>query len=555
MFNVNLLTFLLPLSFTPFSLSFNYTEINLPDEHLQYYFSRYPKINEECDRDPNCPYKEFLATNKCWGYEYNCKRTNRYSEPICLGDHKGWVKTKGDQIDTFYTQADFGYIKAQLEELKVYCEPLFADDSSLECSDNLRFCRGRNIMINFTSLAARNDPIRYKMDVLGDGDIGGYCNFYKEKLKKQLDHMSPLQSWAPEIKNFKQLQQKPIQNNDCDVIIEKPTFIMKIDATVNMYHHFCDFLNLYASIHLNSTRFDDFTTNTNILIWETFSYRSAFESTFEAFTTNQIWDLKTFRGDTVCFKNIVFPLLPRMIFGLYYNTPIIYGCERSGLFHAFSKFILHRLNVPLYKRKNDKVRITFLSRDTTYRKINNENELIKALENIEEYEVRKVVYNRNIEFKKQLEISRNSDVFIGIHGAGLTHLMFLPDWAAIFEIYNCEDPNCYKDLARLRGVKYFTWENQDKLIQQDEGKHPEGGAHAKFTNYSFDKTEFLRLVKKAADHVKSHRKFNEFIEKSSKKSQKGDKTTVDVFDKNEETQIRDQEDEQTDDKKDIHDEL
>jgi len=33
--------------------------------------------------------------------------------------------------------------------------------------------------------------------------------------------------------------------------------------------------------------------------------------------------------------------------------------------------------------------------------------------------------------------------------------------------YNCEDPNCYKDLARLRGVKYFTWENTSKLVQQD----------------------------------------------------------------------------------------
>lgn len=33
--------------------------------------------------------------------------------------------------------------------------------------------------------------------------------------------------------------------------------------------------------------------------------------------------------------------------------------------------------------------------------------------------------------------------------------------------YNCEDSNCYKDLARLRGAKYFTWENMSKLVQQD----------------------------------------------------------------------------------------
>jgi protein O-GlcNAc transferase len=34
--------------------------------------------------------------------------------------------------------------------------------------------------------------------------------------------------------------------------------------------------------------------------------------------------------------------------------------------------------------------------------------------------------------------------------------------------YNCEDSGCYYDLARLRGVKYMTWEKKDKLFQEDE---------------------------------------------------------------------------------------
>jgi protein O-GlcNAc transferase len=90
-----------------------------------------------------------------------------------------------------------------------------------------------------------------------------------------------------------------------------------------MYHHFCDFFNLYASLHLNATHPDAFTTDVNILIWETYTYMSSFSSAFKAFTQHPILDLKAFRGDVVCFKNVVFPLLPRMIFGLYYNTPIV----------------------------------------------------------------------------------------------------------------------------------------------------------------------------------------------------------------------------------------
>lgn len=44
-----------------------------------------------------------------------------------------------------------------------------------------------------------------------------------------------------------------------------------------------------------------------------------------------------------------------------------------------------------------------------------------------------------------------------------------------------------------------------------KGTHPDGGAHAKFTNYSFDVDEFLRIVALARDHVQNHRGFKHFI--------------------------------------------
>ncbi|KAK2582236.1 hypothetical protein KPH14_004582 [Odynerus spinipes] len=492
----------------------NYTDINLPASHMKYYFHSFPTVAEKCRNDTSCPYKDSLDTKACWGYEADCKAENSFSTPHCPGDHKGWVATKKAQLDTFYAQGDFGYVRDQRREMMMMCEPLFADDSSLECSEHMRFCRARNVMLNFTDLERRKEPIRYKMDVLKEGQVGGYCTLNEKRLQDNADHISPLQSWGPELRNFRRLNRRPIVENDCDIVIEKPTFVMKIDAIVNMYHHFCDFFNLYASLHVNLSHPTAFSTDNHIMIWESYSYRSAFQDTFEAFTSNPLWDLKTFRGETVCFRNLVFPLLPRMIFGLYYNTPIIYGCEKSGLFKAFGDHVLHRLQIPLRERKNEKIRVTLLSRDTQYRKILNEDELVRALKENKEYEVRKVVYNKNVAFKKQLEITRNSDIFIGIHGAGLTHLLFLPDWAAVFEIYNCEDPSCYKDLARLRGVKYFTWEDSSKLIQQDPGTHPDGGAHAKFTNYHFDVKEFLRIVSLASTHVKHHNAFKDFLSKN-----------------------------------------
>lgn len=94
-----------------------------------------------------------------------------------------------------------GYVKDQIEELQVMCEASYLHDSSLECSKYLRyvwtnsikfnpctvkevftiiqimffrFCRGRNLMLNFTGLVGRGDNLRYKMDILSEGQIGEF---------------------------------------------------------------------------------------------------------------------------------------------------------------------------------------------------------------------------------------------------------------------------------------------------------------------------------------------------------------------------------------------
>ncbi|KAF0760964.1 EGF domain-specific O-linked N-acetylglucosamine transferase [Aphis craccivora] len=462
-------------------------DLNVHPEHLPYVLNSITKHNK----------------TRCWGYENDCDIEHRYLDPVCPGPGTSWAPTKRDQIDAFYDQGDFGYVKLQREEITYMCEPINQDDSSLECTNHLKFCRGHNIMINFENILNKNHPIRYQMDVLTNGQIGGKCKFHKEKLDAQCDHLSPLQSWSPELRFFTTIDQYP---GKCDLIITEPTVIMKIDATVNMYHHFCDFLNLYASQHVNSSGASMFSKNIHILVWESFAYESAFSETFQAFTMHPIWNLNTFRGQVVCFNDIILPLLPRMIFGLYYNTPLIDGCENSGLFKAFSQHVLHRLNIDQKPNDNGKIRITFLSRNTKYRNVLNENELITALNNHSQYEVKKVVYSGNIlTFKEQIQITYNTDIFIGMHGAGLTHLLFLPEWAVLFELYNCEDEHCYKDLARLRGVKYITWRDINKFTMQDKGHHPDQGAHAKFTNYSFDKDEFISLVDEAAIHVKKYK--------------------------------------------------
>lgn len=58
----------------------------------------------------------------------------------------------------------------------------------------------------------------------------------------------------------------------------------------------------------------------------------------------------------------------------------IWGCHNSGLFHAFSNFLLHRLGIDRRTAPGSgPLNVTFLSRQTAYRKVLNEDVLIKEL--------------------------------------------------------------------------------------------------------------------------------------------------------------------------------
>ncbi|GFR10587.1 EGF domain-specific O-linked N-acetylglucosamine transferase [Trichonephila clavata] len=460
-------------------------------EHLPYFFTSHPTESEACRNSENCPFKSLLDLKKCWGYEKSCSPNLK-------------AKSKEEQIDLFFKQGDFGYIRERIDELTDICVSNHKNGSFLECSKFMRFCRGKNIMFDFETLTSLPEPMRYRDDVIREGQVGGYCKVKKKTLKQQGQHKSPLQSWYAEFEHLTELP-KPVSNEVCDILIEEPTYIMKLDATVNMYHHFCDFLNLYATLHMNQT----FSSDVRILIWDTIPYLSNFEVVWKAFTQHPLMNLGGFKGKKVCFKDAVFPLLPRMIFGMYYNMPLIPGCQGSGLFQAFAEHLKHRLRIK-DNYQGSKVRVTLISRSTQYRRILNEDQLVSALKAIPDLLVRRVNFNRQMTFSEQMEISYNTDILIGIHGAGLTHMLFMPNWGAVFEIYNCEDESCYSDLARLKGLYYLTWEKSDKIFPEDEGHHPTLGAHAKFTNYSFDIAEFLRIFKKALVHV---RRFGPFTRK------------------------------------------
>lgn len=237
--------------------------VNVPSTHVPYF--RRNKAGE-IGLCSNGACQDGESKNMpCWGYEDDCDLLNQFSKPYCVHHHQPWAKTVEDQVRLFWEQGDFGYIKKMKSQVIDLCQPKELDDSSLTCTTNLWYCHATNIYFDFKNFNPDTTSDRFRGDVLKEGEVGGHCQFKKDIHKNQNKNKSPLQSWFAELEHYTSLSVKPIQGGLCDVVVNRPTIFMKLDAGINLYHHFCDFVNLYVTQHMNGS----FSSDINILMWDT----------------------------------------------------------------------------------------------------------------------------------------------------------------------------------------------------------------------------------------------------------------------------------------------
>ncbi|XP_078488605.1 glycosyltransferase aer61 [Ciona intestinalis] len=487
-------------------LCYDWSSLNLVESHVPYVFANNPGLTSECKADEACPYRDILSNRTlCWGFEKNCDAKNRF------GGKSPTVDCDDTSKDRYWHQADFGYLRDQLNELdetKVCDSP---NESSLHCTKFGSMCRARKLYLDLRDV---NDG----QSVVGEGGIGGFCKLDANMRSKVTEVKRSLSTWGEQLQHYTQLDFNPWSNTSkyCDVIVDKPMLFVQLDFGGNMYHHFCDFFNIYLTQMANSSWFG---TDVQIVRWDlSYRYGEVFRESWDAFTNRDHVSLREYMGKRICITDAMFSFLPRTILGLFYNTPVEVNCRGSSLFKAFSEHFLHRMGITSHAptslpNQPNKIRVTLLERGSNprykiYRQILNVGELGNAIRKIPGLEVNVVEYHHEkMSFKDQLLTTHNSDIMIGMHGAGLTHFLFLPPWAVAFELYNCGDIRCYRDLPRLRGVRYITWENESKLEAFDQNEHPQYGDQPKFWNYKFDVPEFVRLVLKARSWVLEHDRF------------------------------------------------
>jgi len=120
----------------------------------------------------------------------------------------------------------------------------------------------------------------------------------------------------------------------------------------------------------------------------------------------------------------------------------------------FNKENIIELSRKLQCNQNEIGKKIWVSRKLSkHRKISNENELYQILKKYN-YDI---VYPEKLSFKEQVNLFSNTKVISGLHGGGLTNMLFMKKNSIVFELRRENDNvnNCYFSLASELDLKYY----------------------------------------------------------------------------------------------------
>ena len=155
---------------------------------------------------------------------------------------------------------------------------------------------------------------------------------------------------------------------------------------------------------------------------------------------------------------------------VWQNDWQVRDCTRSDTLRAFVRRVLDHYGVhtpfasaETDQKKRETVRVIVIDRkNANTRRLANQAALMAALRaRYPGIDVQEVDFGA-MSFAEQLAVAQDTDVLVGVHGAGLTHTMFLREQStAVVEIQPTDMGNAYmgfRNLANMRGISYFRTE-------------------------------------------------------------------------------------------------
>ncbi|TGO29925.1 hypothetical protein BPAE_0009g00200 [Botrytis paeoniae] len=200
-------------------------------------------------------------------------------------------------------------------------------------------------------------------------------------------------------------------------------------------------------------------------------------------------------SETTEFENIIVPL-PGASNPIWQGDWTIHDCGQSELLRTFSDRVLSFYNVEPWKPHDGDIVITYI--DRRRRRLVGQESYLEELQSRDPRVKIQMIDFESIPFSEQVKIVRETDILVGVHGAGLTHGIFLPEGSVMVEILpEGLNHKGFRNLAGLRSHTYLSV-HASKLPAPSRGKKR---AEWHSEDVSLDRERFLDLMKVAIRSV------------------------------------------------------
>lgn len=237
---------------------------------------------------------------------------------------------------------------------------------------------------------------------------------------------------------------------------------------VNLYHTMTDWYNAYLMMRF----FNKTETETDILFIDSHPSGSldlTWKTLFNSYT--RVRHLSSNKDKIVLYSEMVWNILG------YHSPMYTTSTEKSlPLSEEFRTFFLNRHGIrDQYQLNCESIKILFIWRKDyiahprnptglVARKIANGEDIIAHFQTkYPNYNVTGVQLDA-MSMADQLQIVSQTDILVGMHGAGLTMSMFIPKHGCLIELYpeySSKSNIHFRQIASWRGLHYQSWQNFD----------------------------------------------------------------------------------------------
>lgn len=241
------------------------------------------------------------------------------------------------------------------------------------------------------------------------------------------------------------------------------TILLKREGAWNVWHCLLEIWSMSMSIDVLRTTIDPHTNapffslsdaeNTQILIIDD-QDDGPYWDLWTLFAKRPIIRLKDISEQTKV-ENLILPLAGA-------SNPLWQGdwdphpCERSELLHTFTHRILNFYKIDADAPHQGDLVLTYIDRKESRRLIDYKIYFSELTTKIPHLVVNMIDFSA-ITFADQLRIVRDTDILVGVHGAGLTHGMFLREGSVMVEVLpETLKFKGFRNLAGLTGNTYLS---------------------------------------------------------------------------------------------------